>query len=104
MRETFLLKLAASVKTHRLVKHALDLHRDDGKQHSPRHGHSLQHSTNAISLLNYSKESEKTEVVGGLWWCWKGYLSRSLIHKEGLMVNYRLFLCSVLQFSLAIGK
>ncbi len=99
VRETFLLKLAASMKTHKMVKHAMDLHHGKVKNLSPR-GVSSEgqfKSTNTNALLNYSKESDKREAVGGLLWCWKSYLNRSLIHNEGVMINSRFLLCNILQ-------
>lgn len=95
VRETFLLKLSASLKIHRMVKNALDLHFGDNKDLNALLTEPNQSSTNALALLNYSKVTEKRETVGGLWWCWKSYIDRSLIQKEGIMVNSRLILCNV---------
>jgi len=101
VRETFLLKLACSLKTHMMVKNALDLH-FEGENLNFEDMEPTETSTNALALLNYSKVVEKTETIGGLWWCWKGYITRSLVHREGVMVNSRLILCNVLQFFLVI--
>lgn len=105
VRETFLLKLAASMKTHKMVKNALDLHYDSGKKISVCSSFDEEgafYSTNTQALLNYSRESDKTEEVGGLIWCWKSFVTRSLIHKEGVIVNSRLMLCNIGQFFLVV--
>ncbi len=102
MRETFLLKLAVSLKTHMMVKNALDLH-FQGRNINIEDTEPTQSSTSALALLNYNKASEKTETVGGLWWCWKGYITKSLIHQEGVIVNSRLILCNALQFFTVIA-
>ena len=105
VRETFLLKLAASMKTHKMVKNALDLHYDKGKIISPRNSFDedeVFYSTNTQALLNYSRESDKTEEVGGLVWCWKSFITRSSIHKEGVVVNSRIMLCNLGQFFLVV--
>jgi ABC-type multidrug transport system fused ATPase/permease subunit len=101
VRETFLLKQAVSLKTHNMVKNALDLHFDGGRYSNMKNNQSRS-STNALALLNYSKSTEKTEEVGGILWCWKGYVTRSVIHREGVMVNSRLVLANILQFFLVI--
>jgi hypothetical protein len=101
VRETFLLKLSATLKTHHMVKNALDLHLD-GNRLSIMDGEPTRPSSNAHALLNYREVSDKTEAVGGLFWCWKSYFNRSLLHKEGVMINSRLVLASTLQFFLVI--
>jgi len=101
VRDTFLLKLACSLKTHMMVKNALDLHFEGGNLNIE-DAEPILSSTNALALLNYDKNSEKTETIGGLLWCWKGFITKSLVHKEGVMVNSRLILCNALQFFTAI--
>ncbi len=86
VRETFLLKLSASKKIHTMMKNAYELHLGERKDTDD---DSLTCSTQARALLNYSKVTEQTETVGGLIWCWKSFLNRSLLHKEGVMVNSR---------------
>ncbi len=86
IRETFLLKLSASKKIHTMVNNAFELHLGEEKETDD---DSLTCSTQAGALLNYNKVTEQTETVGGLIWCWKSFLNRSLIHKEGVMVNSR---------------
>jgi hypothetical protein len=100
--ESFLIKAAMSLKTHTMVKNALDLHLDGIDSDSVNNTEAIQPSTSAVALLNYSKVTEKTERVGGVLWCWKGFFTRSMIHKEGVMVNSRLILCNVLQFFLVV--
>ncbi len=89
IRETFLLKLSASKKIHTMMKNAYELHLGEEKETDD---DSLMCYTQARALLNYSKVIEQTETVGGLIWCWKSFLNRSLVHKEGVMVNSRLVL------------
>jgi len=100
VRETFLLKLSASKKVHSMLKNAFDLHLEESKETDDNSAPCC--STNAHALLNFSKVIERTETVGGLVWCWKSFLNRTLVHKEGIMVNSRLVLCNLLQFMAAI--
>jgi hypothetical protein len=100
--ESLLMKIAMSLKTHTMVKNALDLHLNGIDSASVNNAEITQSSTNSLALLNYSKVTEKTETVGGVLWCWKGFITRSLIHREGVMVNSRLILCNVLQFFLVV--
>ncbi len=86
IRETFLLKLSASKKIYTMMKNAYELHLGEGEDTDD---NSLTCSTQARALLNYNKVTEQTETVGGLIWCWKSFLNRSLIHKEGVIVNSR---------------
>ncbi len=102
VRECFLLKTAASTKLHKLVKNALDLHFDEGGKGISSNLELTQTSTNSLALLNYSKSTERTETVGGLLWCWKSYISRSIVRQEGIVVNSRLLLCNLLQLLLII--
>ena len=85
------LKQAAAYKVHKMVKNAYDLHKEEGDTNDQGS------STHALALMNFTKRSEETELCGGMMWAWKAFFSKSLLHKEGLLIRTKLFVNSFAQ-------
>ena len=87
------LKQAASYKVHKLVKNAYDLHKDEAGGFS----HENNNTSHALALMNFTKTSEETESCGGILWAWKGFITRSLLHKEGMLVRTKIIVSAFVQ-------
>jgi len=70
------------------------------KEEAKRINHSRKRdkSTKERALENYSNIMDETEVVGGAFWAWKGYLSNDLQKTEGIWLSSRLIAACAIQF------
>jgi hypothetical protein len=92
------LKQAAAYKVHTMVKNAYELHKEEGESTHHHHGNDLKGgSTHALALMNFTKRSEETETCGGKMWAWKAFFSKSLLHKEGVLIRTKIFVSSFAQ-------
>mmetsp|Transcript_177 Transcript_177/g.328 ORF Transcript_177/g.328 Transcript_177/m.328 type:complete len:1179 (+) Transcript_177:143-3679(+) len=83
-RDEMKFKSAAVFKVNRMLENAYSLHH-------PTHSRGeVNEGTNELALLNFTKVSDKTEVVGGFKWAWKSFLNGDLKRKEGIWLQTRL--------------
>jgi len=95
LKDEHAMKQAAAFKINRMINNAYVLHQhsSNAKRVVP----SNDISTNARSLRNYNKASDNFELVGGLVWSMKMYLSGSLLRTEGVRFNSKHLIGYLLQ-------
>jgi len=102
------IKIAAATKVHKMVQNAYALHKtsDDTKRTanlSRMVGNDTAMSSNAVALLNFTKQSNMTETSGGFFWSWKQFYSGSLLTKEGIWIHTRILAANFAQLFILIG-
>jgi len=102
------IKVATSFKVAKLVMNAYDLHKEGVDNNNSStiasriSGNDSNTSSNARALLNFTKQSYKTETSGGFVWSWKQFISGSLVFKEGIWIHTRMLAANFSQILIIV--
>jgi hypothetical protein len=79
------IKQAASLKVKKMMQNATAIHQSDDSGWS--HKKRMVETSYGRALLNFDKNAEVYERVGGLWWTWTRMFNGTLYSEEGIFLN-----------------
>jgi hypothetical protein len=79
------IKKAASLKVNKMMQNATAIHQSDDSGSSRKKR--MVETSYRRALLNFDKNAEAYERVGGLWWTWTRMWNGTLYSEEGIFLN-----------------